>query len=790
MRLKNQDEITMLYPLSHNPKLTTVELPGVEVYFSYLKEAFQNENIKNIAVTGDFGSGKSSIIHSFDHAYGKRRTPFLYISMGEYAAIENTRVGNHDDSLHKRDSAEGLGNCEEGASRQNGAERSEGEDPKMSEGSQCCCGARACVAAKEAEQKPMCVEENAVERRLLLQIYAKYRQKQLPSCEFRHIPEHPKWYVAILLAFYALICVLLMIKKPLAALLYDWDMSEKWIMDVKQWILNYHEGFEMALYAIVLIGFVIIAYFGFWWLIARFRTSKVILKSGDTEVDMEQQGCQDYLDRHIQDVVYCLEQIGRKINYTVVFEDMDRLPKDVYIRIFTRLREINHMINTRLPRKKRIRFVFAINESIANHVVNTKFFDYMLPIVPAMNTMSSESIFQHALNAINRDIRESMMDEWCVKKYGKVYSAPLRILGEIYSLILQMAHQNANVTWYAEQLERVEKDIRKNNNIRSHTRFDIEDHDLPWSDVVGRLVQRYKHFEKLNKCFVDVSDSSQKGLIHTVAPAIVDYRMQYAILNDYAVTVHLYEKNNPGILDSVAIEKILAFSVYKYVWAQDFHRLRNGEKCIFWGLDPETASHGCYANILEQLQSSNRLDVKSLYYAGYSKEAIMSRWGERLNTGTPDQQIRQIGEIGDNMDLARFATRYFNKTHQADVRVLAAMIQCLLRMQYISTTWFFVKRDIGRCLQALELLSDSDCAKFMDWCKGNQTNYDIFKRCANYPQMTMIAGGWTRRRATIFVKGISRKVCECPHVNVDVELIDEQKTLNLQEWWYDVHMSR
>ena len=74
----------------------------------------------------------------------------------------------------------------------------------------------------------------------------------------------------------------------------------------------------------------------------------IAVKSDNTEINIERSACEDYLDLYATELIYCLEQIADKVDRTVVFEDMDRLNQKDCIEVFSRLREINYMLNQRL----------------------------------------------------------------------------------------------------------------------------------------------------------------------------------------------------------------------------------------------------------------------------------------------------------------------------------------------------------------------------------------------------------------------------------------------------------
>ena len=66
-------------------------MPGISIYNSYLSTAFADPKIRNIVVSGDLGIGKSSVIRTFERQYIEKEkgNGFLYISLGNYRAISN-----------------------------------------------------------------------------------------------------------------------------------------------------------------------------------------------------------------------------------------------------------------------------------------------------------------------------------------------------------------------------------------------------------------------------------------------------------------------------------------------------------------------------------------------------------------------------------------------------------------------------------------------------------------------------------------------------------------------------
>ena len=79
-----KSEKTNIWAMKYESKLTKKE-KHVKVYFEQLDTIMKREDLHNIALTGNRGSGKSSIIHSYDnHKNHRRGERFLYISLAEF----------------------------------------------------------------------------------------------------------------------------------------------------------------------------------------------------------------------------------------------------------------------------------------------------------------------------------------------------------------------------------------------------------------------------------------------------------------------------------------------------------------------------------------------------------------------------------------------------------------------------------------------------------------------------------------------------------------------------------
>ncbi len=106
------------------------------------------------------------------------------------------------------------------------------------------------------------------------------------------------------------------------------------------------------------------------------------------------------INRYIDEIIYFFEKSGVEI---VFFEDLDRLPD---LSIFNKLRELNFILNNTFKNKKRkISFVYCISDSIiTDYEERSKFFDKIISLEPFFTEAT-------AINEIEKLLNESGIDQ-------------------------------------------------------------------------------------------------------------------------------------------------------------------------------------------------------------------------------------------------------------------------------------------------------------------------------------------------------------------------------------------
>ena len=107
----------------------------------------------------------------------------------------------------------------------------------------------------------------------------------------------------------------------------------------------------------------------------------------------------------------------------VIFEDLDRFENT---EIFIKLRELNTIINNYEKIKQRVVFIYALRDEVFSDSSRTKFFEFIIPVIPVINSQNSNDIFlQKQKDAPNSAL--SKLDEHLLNDIG-LYVDDMRLL--------------------------------------------------------------------------------------------------------------------------------------------------------------------------------------------------------------------------------------------------------------------------------------------------------------------------------------------------------------------------
>lgn len=310
-------------------------------YANALSFAFENNNIKNIALTGPYGAGKSSIIKSYER---NSDYEFLNISLASF---------------------------------------------------------------KEEDKKS--VDTALIERSILQQMLYGADANKLPYSRFKRIttPKHPL-LTAIVLAAWATI----------AFFLYR-HRNELFILEPYSLILLVDFAISIP---VVIASDMYKATFGI-------SLKKVSLMNAEIETGEASEN--SILNRHLDEIIYFFQETTYDV---VVIEDLDRFGNP---EIFVKLREINKLINDNNSNKHShpIKFLYAVKDDMFVHKNRAKFFDFIIPVVPIINSSNSLDKMQEHLRGLDAtkktNIAEKINGEFL--REVSFYIDDLRLIHNIFN---------------------------------------------------------------------------------------------------------------------------------------------------------------------------------------------------------------------------------------------------------------------------------------------------------------------------------------------------------------------
>lgn len=287
----------------------------------------EEAGVRNIALTGPYGSGKSSILKTLIHDFKDER---------EYLTISLATLKSDDDL------------------------------PDTSE---------------EEKEKKRETLNRRIEYSILQQLIYREKSSQVPSSRFKRISHFTKKELII----YSICSVLFILSFFIA---FEPEMAR---IDTLYNFFNWGEiniVFDIlaVIYILFCLGYII------RYIIQGYSNSKLNkLNLKDGEIDIKEDT--SIFNKHLDEIIYFFRATQYNV---VVIEDLDRFETpDIYLK----LRELNQLINETKEIKRHITFIYAVKDDVFVDEARTKFFDYIVSIIPVINPSNSKAILKKELLA-------------------------------------------------------------------------------------------------------------------------------------------------------------------------------------------------------------------------------------------------------------------------------------------------------------------------------------------------------------------------------------------------------
>ncbi len=329
----------------------------LEIYEEAIDFSLENDKIKNIAISGGYGAGKSSLLESYKKNSKKNNEKnFLHISLAHFKDFDNKESGEE-------------------------------------------------------------IQLNNLEAKILNQLIHQIDPKDIFQTNFKIKRKITKKEI--------IITTLLLLTFFLFSL--NLIYSEKWEKFIIYSKLKKFFQFTTKEYFKLIIGIVLLIILGrFIYEVLKLHKAKGFFRKLNiqgNEIDIAEDNNDSYFDKYLNEVLYLFQESNVDV---IVFEDIDRYEIG---EIFERLREINSLVNNKLKKENKIlKFLYLLKDDIFISKDRTKFFDFIIPIIPVMDSSNS---YDKILELFDKEYGKKL-DKYFLQDIS-LYIDDMRLLKNIYN---------------------------------------------------------------------------------------------------------------------------------------------------------------------------------------------------------------------------------------------------------------------------------------------------------------------------------------------------------------------
>lgn len=308
---------------------------NIDEYVKAINDALENNKVKNIAISGSYGSGKSSFIKTFEKNNPQYR--FLDISLATF--------GDKQTDL------------------------------------------------------------SLIEKSILEQMFYKVKNTTIPQSRLKKI-NRLKWIPIKIISVLLIVSSYFVLFQPK---IFENIAILKFLLEINSIeYLKYLPVVFLIIGAYYIVNKLLI-------IISNTNIEKLSLQNLELKSNSDSASL---LNQYLDEILYFFEKTHFDV---VVFQDLDRFEN---LDIFTKLRELNNFVNNSEQVAKKIVFIYAVkDEMFKNAHERTKFFDFLIPIIPYINATNSKDVLLDYF----QDVEKSFLYDI------SLYISDMRLLKNIYN---------------------------------------------------------------------------------------------------------------------------------------------------------------------------------------------------------------------------------------------------------------------------------------------------------------------------------------------------------------------
>lgn len=318
--------------LRHLDLSPTSNASDIEEYSEVMAYCLKNDDILNVAVSGTYGSGKSSFLKTYFFKNNKYKT--ITISLGNYEKGKTKKRKGKENEYYQ-----------------------------------------------------------SIEKSILQQLLYQVDKSKVPLSRFKRIHKYSKvkLFIKSLLVFLFLFILLIIIfPKVISKLGDNFNIIKNSLFFIPNFTLfklNVNSSLIIAV-TLFIIGYIFINYL-FYKIVELLKNNVSIskFKFKDTEIEINNKS-ESIFNKYLDEIVYFFQATNFNV---VIIEDLDRFEDATFI--IQKLKELNQLINSSSKINNKVKFIFAIKDDFFTEAKErTKFFDKIIPIIPISSYTNSNEI--------------------------------------------------------------------------------------------------------------------------------------------------------------------------------------------------------------------------------------------------------------------------------------------------------------------------------------------------------------------------------------------------------------
>ncbi len=325
----------------------------LDIYKEAINYSLKNNSIKNIAISGSYGAGKSSVLESYKNQEKDKK--FLHISLTYFKELD------------------------------------------------------------DKEDKNQILNINTLESKILNQLIHQISVDKIPQTCFKVKRKIGKWEILFSTVFIMLFILALFYN------IYFYKWKAFILKDLPCLTLSTTNIFRFSSF----IGLSFLLGIFIYKALKIQKTKNVFkkLNLNGNEIEIAEDSNESFFDKYLNEVLYLFEESNVDV---IVFEDIDRYGMG---EIFGRLREINTLVNNHLKTKGKIlKFLYLLKDDIFTSKDRTKFFDFIIPIIPVIDSSNS---YNKILELFGKEYL-SKLDKYFLQDIS-LYIDDMRLLKNVYN---------------------------------------------------------------------------------------------------------------------------------------------------------------------------------------------------------------------------------------------------------------------------------------------------------------------------------------------------------------------